>query len=44
MNVILLNDTRRENVTSNKTTVLPKSVNMNFWVVGTSNQLFIRGS
>ena len=29
---------------SNKTPALTKSVNMNIWVVGTSNRLFIRGS
>ena len=28
----------------NKTKGLTKSMNMNIWVVGTSNQLFIRGS
>ena len=29
---------------SNKTPVLTKSTNMEIWVVGTSNQLFIRGT
>ena len=29
---------------SNKTPALTKSMNMVIWVVGTSNQLFIRGS
>ena len=28
----------------NKTAELTKSTNMGIWVVGTSNQLFIRGS
>ena len=31
-------DTHRENAPSSK------SMNMNVWLVGTSNQLFIRGS
>ena len=34
----------REKTPSNKTSTLPKSTNMDIWVVGTSNQLFIRGS
>ena len=29
---------------SNKTQALTKRVNMDIWVVGTTNQLFIRGS
>ena len=37
-------DTYRERASSNKTRTLSKSINMNIWVVGTSNQLFIRGS
>ena len=36
--------THRENAPSNKTTALTKSTNMDIWVVGISNQLFIRGS
>ena len=32
-----------EKAPSNKTTALAKSANMGIWVVGTSNQLFIRG-
>ena len=32
------------NKTSNKTPALTKSTNMDIWVVGISNQLFIRGS
>ena len=39
----LLSDTRREKTRSNKTLTLWKSTNRNIWVVGTSNQLFIRG-
>ena len=34
----------REKVTSNKTPAFTKSMSMFIWVVGTSNQLFIRGS
>ena len=34
----------KRNHTSNKTPALKKSMNMDIWVVGTSNQLFIRGS
>ena len=37
-------DTHREKAPSNKTLALTKSTNMDIWVVGTSNQLFIRGS
>ena len=33
-----------EKPASHKTPVLAKSRNMGIWVVGTSNQLFIRGS
>ena len=29
---------------SNETATLTKSTNMDIWVVGTTNQLFIRGS
>ena len=29
---------------SNKTPALAKSINMGIWVVGASNQLFIKGS
>ena len=39
-----IKDTQREKVLSNKTPSLTKSMNMSIWVVGTSNQLFIRGS
>ena len=41
-----LKDTHREKEPSNKTPTLSESMNMNMdvWLVGTSNQLFIRGS
>ena len=41
---IITKDTHREKAPSNKTPALTKSVIMDIWVVGTSNQLFIRGS
>ena len=34
-------DTHRKKRLSNKTLALSKSMNMDIWVVGTSNQLFI---
>ena len=37
-------DIRKENISSNKTKTLIKSVNMNIWEIGTFNQLLIRGS
>ena len=37
-------DTRREKAPSNKTPEFTKSTNIDIWVVGTSNPLFIRGS
>ena len=37
----ILKDTFTEKASSNKTPVLAKSINMDIWVVGTSNQLFI---
>ena len=39
-----LEDTYREKASLNKTPALSKSMNIDIWVVGTSNQLFIRGS
>ena len=39
-----IKDTHREKTPSNKTPVLTKSTNMGIWVIGTSNQLFTRGS
>ena len=41
---MLFKDTYREKALSNKTPVLAKSMNMCIWVIGTSNQPFIRGS
>ena len=38
-----IKDTHRVKVHSNKTPTLMKSMNMDIWVVGTSNQLFMRG-
>ena len=38
----LLKDTHREKAPSNETPVLTKSTNMGIWVLGTSNQLFMR--
>ena len=40
----VLKDTHREKAPSNKTPALTKSMNMDIWVFGTSNQLFARGS
>ena len=37
-------DTHREKAPSNKTPALTKSTNMGIWLVGTPNQLVIRGS
>ena len=39
-----INDTHREKAPSNKTPALTKTANMGIWIVGTTNQLFIRGS
>ena len=39
-----LKDTHREKAPSDKTPALTNSTNMGIWVVGTSYQLFIRGS
>ena len=38
----LFKDTHREKAASNKTPALTKSTNMGIWVVGTSNQPFIK--
>ena len=40
----MLKDTHKEKQPANNTTALTKSRNMGIWVIGTSNQLFIRGS
>ena len=37
-----LKDTHREKAPPNKTLALTKSTNMDIWVVGTSNQLFLK--
>ena len=37
-------DTHREKAPSDKTLTLTESTNMGIWVVGTTNQFFIRGS
>ena len=37
-------DTHKEKAPSNRTPTLSKSMNMGIWVVGTSHQLFTRGS
>ena len=42
-NFIFCAVTHKENVPSNKTRALTKSMNMDIWVVGKLNQLFIRG-
>ena len=44
MILLSLKDTHREKAPSNKTPALTKSMNTDIWVVGTSNQLFRRGS
>ena len=39
-----IKDPHREKALPNKTPALTKNTNMDIWVVGTANQLFIRGS
>ena len=39
----VIKDTHREKEPSNKTPTLTKSTNMDIWIVGTINQLFMRG-
>ena len=39
-----LKDTHREKAALNKTPAFSKSTNMHLWVIGTTNQLFIRAS
>ena len=41
---IVLKDTHRGKALSNKTPTIPKSMNIDIWVVDTSNQPFVRGS
>ena len=40
----ILNYIHMEKDPTNETSALTKSMNMNIWIIGTSNQLFIRGS
>ena len=40
----LLRDTHKGKPPSNKTPALTKSMNMDIWIAGTLNQLFIKGS
>ena len=40
----LFKDTNKEKALSDKTTALTKSMNTGIWVVGTSNQLFMKES
>ena len=40
----ILKDNHREKASSNKTQALAKSLSVDIWLVGTSNQLFIGGS
>ena len=40
----IIEETHREKVPSNETAALTKSMNMDIWVVCTSNQLFVKGS
>ena len=39
-----LKDTHKEKALSDETPALVKSINMGIWVVGTLNELFLRGS
>ena len=41
---VFFKDTHKEKAPLNKTPALTKSANMGIWVVGLSNQLFIRRS
>ena len=41
---LLIKDIHREKAPSNETPAFTKSTNMDIWIVGTTNQLFIRGS
>ena len=44
IDLMLLKDTHRENKSSKKNQGLRKSINMDNWVIGPSNQQFIRSS
>ena len=39
-----IDDTHRVKAPSNKTAALMKSMNMDIWVIGTSNKFIVRGS
>ena len=39
-----IKDTQREKSPSSKISAFTKNINMDIWVVGTSKQLFLRGS
>ena len=41
--LFIVKDTQREKAPSNKTPTLPKSMNMDIWMVDTPNQPFVRG-
>ena len=41
---LLIEDTHWEKDPSNETPAFTKGTNMDIWIVGTTNQLFIRGS
>ena len=41
---LFFKDTHRKKAPSNKTQVLTKITYMGIWVVGTTNELFLRGS
>ena len=41
---VFIKDTNKEKAPTGKTQVSTKSINMDIWVIGTLNQLFIRGS
>ena len=40
----MLKDTHREKAPSNETPAFTKNRNMGIWIVGTTNQLFMRDS
>ena len=42
--ISLFKDAYREKALASKTPALTKSMNIVIWVIGTSNQLFLRGS
>ena len=44
LHIAITKDIHWENTPSNKTEVLPKSMNMYIWEISTVNQLFVRDS